>query len=230
MTPMLSIIIPAYNEEKNVAAVVHSLRQHLAQCGYADTEIVLVNDGSSDETGSIVRALAANESGIVFVDHQRNRGIGAAIRSGLAKAKGDYICVSSADGEIGPDDIANLYRLADGADLVTSSRRRVGLQHRNVMSQIHNLLTLVLFGYNLNGREGIYVIRRYLLDDLKIVSDTSLANLEVLSHAAHRATSVRHGEITVRARLSGKSKVANMRAILRVMKEMVLLRIKKWIS
>ncbi len=225
---MLSIIIPAYNEAANLAPVVSALTEHLLRERVADFELIVVNDGSSDETGDAIRAIAQSNPKVVVLEHPVNRGIGAAIKSGLRVARGEYVCVSSADGEIAPEDIVQLYRLADGADLVTSARRRIGLQNRNFISGVHNGLIRVLFGYSMSGREGIYVVRRSLLADAQIVSDTSLANLELLMHAARKAQRSRSGEITVRPRLSGTSKVANVRAILRVMGDMVVLRCKKW--
>ena len=225
---MLSIIIPAYNEAANLEPVIGALAGHLDRAGVKEYELILVNDGSADKTGVVAQTIAAANPKVVTVDHPVNMGIGAAIKSGLRVAQGEYVCVSSADGEIAPEDILNLYKLVEGVDMVTSTRRRIGLQNRNLISGVHNLLIRILFGYTLSGREGIYVIRRSLLEDADIVSDTSLANLELLMHAAHKARSSRSGEITVRARLSGKSKVANIRSILRVMGEMVVLRYKKW--
>lgn len=225
---MISIIIPAYNESANLEPVISALVDHLERAGVNAYELILVNDGSTDETGAIARKCAGIFPKVVAIDHPVNRGIGAAIKSGLRVAQGTYVCVSSADGEIAPEDILDLYKMAQGADLVTSTRRRIGLQNRNFISGVHNLLIRILFGYTLAGREGIYVIRRSLLQDANIVSDTSLANLEILMQAARKSQCSRSGEITVRARLSGKSKVANIRSILRVMGEMVVLRIKKW--
>lgn len=225
---MLSLIIPAYNEASNIGPVIRSLFEQFDGERIVDYELIVVNDGSSDATGEVAREFARKNARVIVVDHPVNRGIGAAIKSGLQVAKGDYICVSSADGEIAPEDIVQLYRLSDGIDMVTSARRRIKLQNRNLISGVHNLLIRILFGYAMSGREGIYVVRKSLLDDAQIVSDTSLANLELLMHAARKAKSTRTGEITVRSRLSGKSKVANVRSIVRVMGDMVVLRFKKW--
>lgn len=123
---MLSIVIPAYNEEKAVQAI---LRRSLAAAagplkeaglGLDSVEIILVNDGSRDATASLARAVA----GVRVIDHPENRGYGAAIKTGFEAAKGEWLGFLDADGTCDPAFFAELLFLAkrEGLDIACGSR------------------------------------------------------------------------------------------------------------
>jgi dolichol-phosphate mannosyltransferase len=93
--PRLSFIIPAYNEEALLADTVQQLHRVLAQL-QQPSEIVIVNDGSVDRTGSIADTLSASLDQVRTV-HQTNQGIGGAFRAGASRAAGDYLMLWPAD-------------------------------------------------------------------------------------------------------------------------------------
>ncbi|MFA6316911.1 MAG: glycosyltransferase family 2 protein [Elusimicrobiota bacterium] len=116
--PVVSVIIPAYNEEATVAELV--ARVLATRIIGVDLEIVVVDDGSSDLTGEILRGLP----GITLVSHPSNRGKGAALKSGLARATGGIVIIQDADLEYDPGDYAALLRpiLEGRADAALGSR------------------------------------------------------------------------------------------------------------
>lgn len=101
----LSIIIPAHNEEKTIAEVLQKVAD--VNVGEWEKEIIVVNDGSSDATKSEIEKLPLN-LGIILINHPKNLGKGAAIKSALEKATGDYVIIQDADLEYDPSDIPKL--------------------------------------------------------------------------------------------------------------------------
>lgn len=115
----LSVIIPVYNEEKTVSGVIRAVKN----CGVAELEIVVVDDCSSDRTGEALREFAADPQ-VVIVTHPRNRGKGAAIRTGQSHTTGDAVVIQDADLEYDPQDLPRMFKLieSDKADVVYGSR------------------------------------------------------------------------------------------------------------
>lgn len=115
----LSVIIPVYNEEKTVSDVIRAVKN----CGVADLEIVVVNDCSSDRTSEALREFETDPQ-VVVMTHGKNRGKGAAIRTGQARTTGDAVVIQDADLEYDPQDLARMFRVIESgkADVVYGSR------------------------------------------------------------------------------------------------------------
>jgi glycosyltransferase involved in cell wall biosynthesis len=119
----LSIIIPAYQEESTIGEVLRRVAAVDTESLGFDKEIVVCDDGSQDRTSEIVRQAAADDPRIVLVTHTQNQGKGAAIRTALARATGDYCLIQDADLEYEVADYPALLRpLLDGARVVYGSR------------------------------------------------------------------------------------------------------------
>ncbi len=112
----VSIIIPAYNEEAGIGRVVNEVLSILKGTGWAH-ELIVVNDGSTDRTGEAARALP-----VILVEHPANRGYGAALKSGIARAAHDYILILDADGTYPEGSIPSLLGEADQYDMVVGAR------------------------------------------------------------------------------------------------------------
>jgi glycosyltransferase involved in cell wall biosynthesis len=110
----VSIVIPAYNEGTAIFDVVTALA-----CAAAWREIIVVDDGSHDET-----AARACEAGAVVVRHPYNKGNGAAVKSGIRSATGDYVLIIDGDGQHRPDDALNLVARLGEYDLVVGARSK----------------------------------------------------------------------------------------------------------
>src|SRR6266853_1032918 len=120
---LLSVLVPLYNEEEFVGPLVERVLQAPLPEGM-EREIIVVDDGSRDGSVEIVADLAARHAEIRLVRHARNRGKGAAIRTAIEHARGDYAIIQDADLEYDPREYARLLRpLLDGeADVVYGSR------------------------------------------------------------------------------------------------------------
>jgi glycosyltransferase involved in cell wall biosynthesis len=111
-TEKISIIIPAYNEALSIVALVEEIRS-----GYPDSEIIVVDDGSTDET-----AAAALGAGAIVYSHPYNIGNGAAIKTGIRSATGDILVFLDADGQHNTQDISRLIELVSTYDMVVGER------------------------------------------------------------------------------------------------------------
>ncbi|MCB1055285.1 MAG: glycosyltransferase family 2 protein, partial [Acidobacteria bacterium] len=131
----LSVVVPAYNELATIEEVLRRVRAAPLPEGYG-LEIVVVDDGSTDGTRELLRGLQdapkqAGEPGFVYVEHEVNRGKGAAVRSGFAAASGDVLLVQDADLEYSPEDYPVLLRpIVDGSADVVYGSRFLGGPHR----------------------------------------------------------------------------------------------------
>ena len=104
----LSIVIPIFNEEKTVAQVLKEVDDVVIPD--VKKEIIVVNDASGDKTGEILKTLAKKYKDLVIITHEKNKGKGAAVRTGFAQATGDYIVIQDADLEYDPNYLKKLIK------------------------------------------------------------------------------------------------------------------------
>lgn len=221
----------AYNEEKNLAQVmaetVGYLEQREAQGILKSPHLVIVDDGSTDGTYEKAVETAAGRGWIQVVRHLVNRGIGAALRTGYGKVRGEWITFLPADGQIAPVSIDALLDNAREADLVLSVYgRRDDSAFRLVLSKGLRLATWLLAGARVRS-EGIYLVRRDVLDALPLRSDSFFLNLELPIRAKWAGFRLAEACMEARPRLSGSTKVVSPGRIARVVKDLLLLRLER---
>ncbi|MGZ5019318.1 MAG: glycosyltransferase family 2 protein [Chthoniobacterales bacterium] len=171
----LSVIIPCYNEKATVVSLVRAVRAS----SVSDLEIIVIDDGSTDGTGELleneVRSLADK---ILF--HEHNRGKGAAVRTGIADATGDYVVIQDADLEYDPSDYARLLEplIHHGADVVFGSRFVGSQAHRVVYfwhmvgNRVLTLISNMCTNLNLTDMEAGYkMFRREVLQRIELEED-----------------------------------------------------------
>ncbi|HEY6338306.1 MAG TPA: dolichyl-phosphate beta-glucosyltransferase [Candidatus Sulfotelmatobacter sp.] len=153
MDPAYSIVIPAYNESARLGASLEIILSYIAAQGWS-AEVIVVNDGSSDDTAEIVRRFAQNNSALRLVENPGNRGKGYSVRNGMLQARGKVVIFSDADLSSPIEEAPKLLQaLADGADIAIGSRwLRAELQtqrqpfHRQVFGRVFNLLLRIILG------------------------------------------------------------------------------------
>tara|TARA_B100001939_G_scaffold341152_1_gene350359 strand:- start:495 stop:1208 length:714 start_codon:yes stop_codon:yes gene_type:complete len=125
MIEQLSIIIPVFNEQKTIYQLLEKIAS-LKLINNIKKEIIVVNDASSDSSKEKINAFIKDHtaSNIIFIDHPSNKGKGGAVKSGIAKANGQYVVIQDADLELDPTEINNLLQpvIEKEADIVYGSR------------------------------------------------------------------------------------------------------------
>ncbi len=122
MTPEYSVVIPAYNEARRITATLEKVLAYLATEGWA-AEVIVVNDGSRDETAAIVNGFAAGNPAVRLVENPGNRGKGFSVRNGMMSARGRWLLFSDADLSSPIEEAPKLVdALKAGADVAIGSR------------------------------------------------------------------------------------------------------------
>jgi len=167
----LSVVIPAFNEERTLDEVVRRV-----ESVPVDKEIIVVDDCSTDGTALVAERLQKDQR-ISYFRHERNQGKGAALRTGFAQARGDVIIVQDADLEYDPSEIPRLMvPIIEGrADVVYGSRFSGGESHRvlyfwhSVGNNVLTLMSNMFTDLNLTDMETCYkLFRREVLQDITI--------------------------------------------------------------
>ncbi len=226
--PSLSLVLFAFDESENVRPVLEELCAWL-DANEPDIELIFVDDGSRDDTLDVARrALAGRRA--KFARHETNRGIGAALKTGVALASAPWITFMPADGQIEPDAIGVLRgaAAAGDVDVVFSvyDHRDDGLDRKILSFGVRALITLV-HGVRLSS-DGPYLFRKQDFDPEILKPDTFFLNFEfpirmLAAKRPHRVVTVR-----CRPRMAGFSKSTGLKRIYGVGKDLVDLRVRRF--
>ena len=213
----LSLVIPAYNESEGVqqtAVAVRKLLDYLSKSN--DVELIFVNDGSKDNTEALLKAEFENDPRVQVVSHEVNRGLGAAIRTGLKQAKGDIVVTTDFDGTYPLDTIPQLLARmhVDNADIVTASPYHPNGHvegvpgYRLMFSFGASLLYRVLVSWKIHTWTALYRgYRRRVVDTITFESNDFLAGTEILVKAIQAGFSVTEFPTTLHVRTFGQASI-----------------------
>jgi dolichol-phosphate mannosyltransferase len=214
----LSIVIPCYNEEKTLEGCVESVLA--IQDESLELELIIVNDCSKDKSAIVAQRLVERIPGIRLLEHKVNQGKGAALRTGIAGATGDFVAIQDADREYDPMDLKRLIvPLREGiADVVLGSRFLSGGYHR-VLYYWHSLgnrflttLSNMLTDLNLTDMETCYkVFRREIIQGIEIEENRFGFEPEVVAKVAQLRLRVYEMGISYRGRTYAEGKKIGMR-------------------
>jgi glycosyltransferase involved in cell wall biosynthesis len=168
----LSVVFPAYNEEKGITDVILRTKEVLKRMNIS-SEIIVVDDGSKDQTAVLARAAK-----VVVLSHKRNKGYGAALQTGFLAAKGTLVCCLDADGTYPPEEIPKLLHYFETKDLdMISGARLLGKCEgmpfiRKVGNTILSWIASLLLGRRIHDlASGMRLLRKQTLIDLLPLSD-----------------------------------------------------------
>ncbi len=227
--PELTVIVMAYNEQEGLEITVGELLETLTSLAL---EVVIVDDGSSDQTGPIGRQLAARHPSVTYHPHPRNLGLGGVYRTGFKLARGEWLTFLPADGELPPSNIPPFLDRREGHDLLlgTIPQRKVAwLAH--VLTFFEKLLNRILFGY-VPPFQGLFMVRVEALRSVKLYSQGRGWGvlMELFLRLLRQGRPWTNVPTTLRSRLGGESKVRNLPTVISNLIDLLRLRLYLWRS
>ena len=223
----LSLVVFAYNESGNVPGVLSEIVAWLEARG-APFQLLFVDDGSSDGTGDAARAVFGERPQCLVLRHERNRGIGAALKTGVRAATLPWVTFLPCDGQIAPRSLETLLAAAQAQplDVVFSIYLdRDDGWHRTAMSAGIRALIQAMFRVNMRS-DGPYLFRRELFDPDLLVPDTFFLNFEFPIRSLRQ--NLRHTvvQIPCAPRRSGQSKSTGWKRVAGVARDLLSLRLR----
>jgi glycosyltransferase involved in cell wall biosynthesis len=221
----LSVFFPCYNEQGNVERVVRNALKVLDELA-VDCEVIVVNDGSADETGRIADGLAAQYPRVRVVHHPHNRGYGAALQSGFRAATKELVFYTDGDGQFDLAEMPPLLELMRDYDIVSCYRlNRQDPLLRKINGWCWTKLVCLVFGLRLRDIDCAFKLyRRAIFDGMPLCSTGALIDTEVLARATRKGCRIIQRGVHHYPRTAGAQTGANLRVILRAFRELWRLR------
>lgn len=213
----LSIFMPAYNEEGNIATTIIDARNSARKVAH-DFEIIVIDDGSTDRTGEVVRELAKNDPCIRLLKHSINRGYGAAVKTGLKACTKDWIFFTDSDGQFHYDELVRFARATSHADLVIGYRRkRMDPFHRVFVAQVLlKIWNFILFGLTVRDVDCAYkLFSRQVRDAIHLDTESAITVTEFIVKAKAHGFRLTQLPVSHYRRKFGTQTGGNWRVIVR---------------
>lgn len=216
---LLSVIMPALNEEKNIAAAVKNTLMAFSKFNI-NGEIIVVNDGSTDKTENIVNNIINKERRVRVLKHGDPKGIGASFWEGVDNAKGDIIVMLPGDNENDPLEILRYYRMLEHVDIVIPFvyNKRVRSLFRNILSYLYRFIINTTFLVNFNYTNGTILYRKSMLKELDYRSNSFFFQTDILIRTVKKGYLFAEVPYRIDLRKEGISKAVTFPSLLKVMR------------
>jgi glycosyltransferase involved in cell wall biosynthesis len=226
----VSVVIPVFNEVNSIEREARKIYQFLSD-HFEDSELILVDDGSTDGSAAVIDSLALHLRGVRVVRHRVNLGIGAAVSSGYAAAQMDAVTYFPADSQAEIADIVEFApRLLSGADVVVGFRsdRHDYTLVRRLYSFLNLAVHALLFGHVYRDVNWIHLVRRSALRRITTTSRSTFMSGEMIEKIRRSGGRIVEHPAHYRPRLEGTTHVGNFRGARRALVDMLRLRRDLW--
>ena len=219
--PGLSVFLPAHNEGDNIERVVAGFCAEMPKVADA-FEVIVVDDGSRDQTGAIADRMAAADPRVKVVHHEVNRGYGGAVISGIRAATLPWVLLSDGDGQFDPAEVKLLAARVPEYDVVVGRRiHRADPLMRRINGKAWTILVRMMFGLRISDMDcGFKLFRRDLLQDMELHAKGAMITTELMARLAGRKARITEVGVTHLPRLAGEQSGASFRVIMRAFKEL----------
>ncbi|MBP7653080.1 D-glycero-beta-D-manno-heptose 1-phosphate adenylyltransferase [Candidatus Dependentiae bacterium] len=216
----ISIVIPALNEELNIetsaSGLINCLEKHQIKW-----ELILIDDGSSDKTYSIMEIIKKNyPDKIKLIRHKKNKGLGYSVREGIQLSKFEAFTWFPADGENDPEELIKYIFMLNYVDIIIPFAVNTGVRSvfRRVLSSIYLMIINISFGTMFNYTNGNIIYKKKILDKLDLKSNSFFFQTETLIKAVRLNSGVLFSEVPIelKERKGGKTKALRLNNIIKV--------------
>ena len=216
------MVVTAYNEEELLESFIRKSMSDLAKVT-SDFEIVLVNDGSTDNTLKIARRLAAESPNLRVINLDKNLGTGANYVPGFAAALKEIVFNNTVDAFFNTEDLPLLLEYLDNYDLVSGYRSDLSANsvYQKILTLGNYALIRLLFRLRLKAYQTVQFHRKSFLDSISIEATSSFISPELLLKAHKAGKSIKEVKIKYYPRVAGKAKGGNIKSVLRTFKDIL---------
>lgn len=229
--PQLSVFFPAFNEAENIRKTVLAAKKVLT--GVAkEWEIIIINDGSKDNTAEVAKNLSSEDKRIRLINHKRNRGYGAAFKSGLYAARYPWIAFTDSDGQFDFSEITNFIekQKATSADMVIGFyKKRQVSKTKIVTSKMWEYAVFLFFGLKVHDIDcGFKLISKKVVDALPNLESErgAFISSEFLIKARKKGYKIVEIPVTHYPRAAGQGTGRNLNVIIQSFKDLFKLWVK----
>lgn len=225
MPHSLTALFPAYNDAGTIEELAIRALQTLSQLT-PDYEVIVVNDGSTDHTARVLHELARRHPRVRVIHHDRNRGYGAALRTGFAQARKEWVFYTDGDGQYDPRELIRLVRaVRENVDVVNGYKTaRCDPLHRVVIGRAYHHFTRLAFGIRLRDVDCDFrLIRRRVLERVALESDSGTICVEMVKKFQDAGCRFIEVPVTHFHRLYGRSEFFRFHRLWRVAIQLVRL-------
>lgn len=218
----LSVFFPCYNEAENVKTMIEQAVQ--IGNGYGvDYEVVVVDDGSTDQSARRVQEAIKENPHIRLIQHPKNMGYGAALRTGLANVTKDLVFLTDGDNQFRLAEIDKLFSKIDSCDVVVGYRiRRQDKGYRRLNGFLWTQLNRILFKLPVRDVDCAFkLFRRRAIDGLQLKSDHLLIHAEILARLKKKGCKIEEIGVNHYPRVAGKATATGIGRILKTFKELL---------
>lgn len=223
--PELSIFFPFWNEEKNIEKVIKSSIP-IAPKVADKWEIIMVDDGSSDNTLRIARRLASQDPRFRVVSHKPNRGYGAALKEGFENAKYDLVVFNDGDGQFDFSQVSKFIDKIENCDMVIGYRKkRLDHPFRHILMNLLKIWDFMFFGFYYRDIDcGFKMFKKDALKKIMpFKSEGAMITTEIFAKAKKNNLRITQVEVSHYKRQYGNQSGGNLRVIIRAIRESFML-------
>ncbi len=217
----LSVFFPCYNEEQNIESLVRETAAVLD--GLVEKyEIIIIDDGSTDSTGSIADRLRSALPYVNVVHHPQNMGYGAALISGFANSVNDWIFFTDGDNQFFIHEIKLLLSEIDGYDVIIGFRKnRKDPLHRKLYANTWNFIVRMVLGLKIKDLNCAFkLVRKDAVEHIKLISTGALISAELLFRLKKSGARIKETGVTHRSRMFGSQTGGSPGVIIKALAEL----------
>jgi glycosyltransferase involved in cell wall biosynthesis len=225
----LTIAMPAYNEADNIAQMIDMARTKVGPL-VDDLEVVIVNDGSRDRTGEVIKRVSVQDPRVRLIEHTVNQGYGAAVRDSIWAASKQLVFTTDSDLQFDLGELVRFLPRLQEADMVIGYRHaRSDPWHRRFFGHGWSWLVNLLFGYTARDVDCAFkLFKRQVIDTIRVESHGAMFSAEFLVRAKLAGFKIVEEPVSHYPRVAGKQTGANLHVIARAFRELFVLRWKMW--